>query len=243
MNRKTLIRKLKIFEKKLSSRNTKQIEKMFKEFKKIVEQDNSDFIEIKGVKIDMEKFKQLAKKYLYEMFIFNVKSTIKTYSQLFGWEIERTKVKGIKDRMLKEYLKKYSAKKVKQISDTTYKQLNSVITELTTEGLSFPSIVKRVTSKVDEMSLGRAKTIARTETASAINNTSFRTAKVAKMKQKGWIHIGGRYTSRENHRRLNGMWINMDELWDLGTARCSGPHDPGLPASEVCNCNCLQIYR
>ncbi|MEG2347269.1 MAG: phage minor head protein [Cetobacterium sp.] len=156
----------------------------------------------------------------------------------------KSKVAGIKDRMLNEYNKKYAAKKVTQMTETTKNVLNGVLTDSQAKGLGIKDTLKNILDKVEDMRLSRAKTIARTETSSAINNTSLRTAKEAKMKKKTWVWIGGRYTFRENHRRLNGLTIGIDEYFDLGKGiKTLSPHHPSLPASEVCNCSCLILFK
>lgn len=243
MTDKEKARYLKRYEARLSERNRKELKKMFLEFKKQIIKDNSNFA-ISDIKVDYEKFKELAKKYLTEIFIFNVKSTINTYTKLFGWELTKTKILGIRDIMINNYNRKYGASKVTQITETTRKILNDIIVKSQDKGLGLKSIVDEIVACVDDMSITRAKTIARTETSSAINNTSLQTAKTAKVKKKKWIWIGGRYTYRANHKALNNKVIGIDELYDLGNglkAQC--PHHQSLPASEVVNCSCLIIFK
>lgn len=236
-------RYLKRYEAKLSNRNRKKLSKMFLEFGEIIRKDNSNF-GISDVKIDYEKFKELAKKYLTEIFDYNVNSIIKTYSKLFNWEIPKTKIYGIKDLLINNYNKKYGAMRITRITETTKKILNGIIVKSQDEGLGLNAIVKEILSSVENMSINRAKTIARTETSSAINNVSLKTAKTAKMKKKKWVHIGGRYTSRENHKRLNNKIIGIDELFDLGNGiKAMCPHDPSLPVGEIVNCNCIIIFK
>lgn len=235
---------LKRYEKKLSALNQKEFKQMFSEFKRIVENDNSNFSEFSKIEINYERFKELAKAYLVKVFEYNVKSTIRTYTKLFGWGLSKTKIANIRDVMLSNYNKKYAAKKATQLTDTTKEILNNIIKKSQDEGLGLKGIVEAITTRIEDMGINRARTIARTETSSAINNTSMKTADESGMEEKGWVHIGGRYTSRDNHKRLNGKWIPIDKKWDLGngiTAMC--PHDPDLPIGELVNCNCLQIYR
>lgn len=243
MNDKDIARKLKRYEFKLSERNRKKLAKMFIEFKIIIEKDNTNF-GISDIKIDYEKFKQLAKKYLFEIFTYNIDSIISFYSEIFYWNLPKNKISGIKDKLINDYNKKYGAQKVVRITETTKKILNGVIVKAQDEGLGLDAIVQEITSKVEDMSIYRAKTIARTETSSAINNTSLKTAKVAKMRKKKWIHVGGRYTSRQNHKKLNNKIIGIDELFDLGNGiKASCPHDPDLPVGEIVNCNCIIIFK
>lgn len=241
---KDIAKKLKRYEKRLSDRNYREIRKVFIKFKEIIRKDNSNFSKYIQLKLDFEKFNEMLKKTLINIFIFNVKSTIKTYTALFGWELSKNKISSITDILIKHYNEKYAAKKVVRITETTRKIINNIITNSQIEGLAMKEIVKKVLESVENMSIYRAKTIARTETSSSINNTSLRTAKASGMKKKGWIHIGGRYTSRSNHKRLNNKWININEYFDLGNGlKTLCPHHPSLPASEVVNCNCLIIFK
>lgn len=236
--------KLKRYEKRLSNRNYKEFDKCFELFYNKIQADNSNFANFSNIKIDYDEFARLIKEYLVKVFTYNVNSVISTYSKLFKWSLTKGKVAGIKDRMLNEYNKKYAAKKVTQMTETTKNVLNGVLTDSQSKGLGIKDTLKNILDKVEDMRLSRAKTIARTETSGAINNTSLRTAKEAKMKKKGYVHIGGQYTSRDNHKALNGKWIGIEELWDFGKGiKAPCPHHPSLPASEIINCNCLQIYK
>lgn len=236
--------KLKRYEKRLSNRNYKEFDKCFELFYNKIQADNSNFASFSNIKIDYEEFARLIKEYLIKVFTYNVNSVISTYTKLFKWTLSKSKVAGIKDRMLNEYNKKYAASKVTQMTETTRKVLNGVLVDSQAKGLGIKDTLKNILGKVEDMRLSRAKTIARTETSSAINNTSLRTAKEAKMRKKTWIWIGGRYTFRENHRRLNGLTIGIDEYFDLGKGiKTLSPHHPSLPASEVCNCSCLITFK
>lgn len=234
---------LKRFEARLSNRNRKKLQKMFLEFAKIIKADNANF-GVNNIKVDYEKFKELAKKCLMEIFMYNVNTIIKVYSKIFDWKIPRPKISGIRDELINNYNKTYGAMKVTRITETTKKILNNVIVKAQDQGLGFDSIVKEILESVKTMSVSRAKTIARTETSSAINNVSLKTATTAKMKKKKWVHIGGRYTSRENHKRLNNKIISIDELFNLGNGiKAMCPHDPNLPVGEIVNCNCIIIFK
>lgn len=243
MTDKDLARQLKRHEFKLSNRNYKKFKKMFLEFKDIIEKDNSNFA-VSKVNIDYEKFKELAKKYLLDVFLYNVNSVVEIYKKIYDWNLSREKINGVKDLAINEYNKKYAALKITKITETTRNILNNVIVKSQDEGLGLKAILNEILTKVEDMSEYRAKTIARTETSSAINNTSFKMAKTAKIKKKKWIHIGGRYTSRINHKALNNKIIGINELFDLGGGiKAMFPHDPNLPVGEIVNCNCIIIFK
>lgn len=239
-----LARKQKKFEMKLSTSNKIIISDVFKRFKKSILDSNNTKLsqEINNqLKIDYMGFEEDLSNALSDMIIKNIDKTITYYTEIYSWNITKKQILGIEDTILKNWTKKYAAKKVTKISETTKNILNKIISD--NQGLSGKGLVKEILSKVDDMSDTRAATIARTETSSAINNTSLKTAKSAKMKKKRYIHIGGRYTSRDNHKRLNGKVIGIDEDFDFGTAKAPCPHHPTLPVSEIVNCNCLITFE
>lgn len=243
-NYKKISRELKQFEERLSRRNTKKMASLFLWFRKELEKQLGVKFAEKKVIISYESFDKKLKLVLNEIIKYNITRTIRKYSDLFKWSVSAKITKSVKDKILRDWNKKYSSKKVKRISDTTRERLAKVIVNSQEKGLSYKDTVKSILSNVDDMRKGRARTIARTETSSAINNTSNATAEEVGMDEKGWLHIGGKYTSRMNHKALNNAWIKLGELFDLGDGiKARFPHDPNLPASEVVQCNCLTIYR
>ena len=89
----------------------------------------------------------------------------------------------------------------------------------------------------------RASTIARTETSKSINTTSYETAKNV-MKEKCWIHVGGKKTYRPHHKAISNKWVDIDYKWKLKDGiETEYPHQDSLPVSEVVRCSCLIIFR
>lgn len=239
-----LARKQKKFEIKLSTDNKIIISAVFKRLKKSILDNNNTKLSQEfnnQLKIDYIGFEEDLNNALSKIIIKNIDKTIAYYTEIYNWNLSKKQIVGIKDKILKNWTNKYAAKKVAKISETTKNILNKIIHD--NQGLSGKGLIKEIVSKVDDMSDTRAATIARTETSSAINNTSLNTAKAAKMKKKRYIHIGGRYASRDNHKRLNGKIIGIDEDFDFGTAKAPCPHHPTLPVSEIVNCNCLITFE
>ena len=245
---RSYIKQMKSLEKRLTNRNRKKVKKLFIEFAEKIKKDNGVKFAAEETKvvldIDYDWLLKRTKNILETIYIYNLDETIGCFKTLYKKKLTKKVIKGIKDRVLEEWNKKYAANKVKRITETTRKTLNKVISEGQKQGLSHNELVKEIFQSVNNMSEYRASTIARTETATSINTTSFQTSKKIGMEEKCWIHVGGKETYRENHKVLNGKWIGIDEYFDLGNGiKALYPHESGLPATEVVRCNCLIIFR
>ena len=84
------------------------------------------------------------------------------------------------------------------MANTTKDKLNKIIVQAQREGWSHKDLVKEIMSSVENMSEYRASTIARTETSTSINTVSYKTSTSSGMKEKGWIHIGGKKVDRKS---------------------------------------------
>lgn len=123
------------------------------------------------------------------------------------------------------------------VSETTYKSIQSQLTEGIANGESIPELAKRITGVFDQASTTRAVTIARTETISAFNGSAleqasiFGTDVVAGVE---WLATNDART-RDSHAALDGQIISFGSLFDNGLAY---PGDPSGDAAEVVNCRC-----
>lgn len=241
---------MKNLEKKLTIKNKKRVKKVFKTFAEKIQLDNGkkysqDIDEKIIIDIDYEYLNHKIKNMLEKIYMYNIEDIAGSFRSLYNLKkIDRKVIKGVRDYFLEEWNKKNLAKHVTKISDTTRKIINQIISDGQKEGLSHKNILQNIISKVADMTESRASTIARTETSTSINVTSHKIAADIKMKEKGWIHLGGKKTYRENHRALNGKWIGIEEKFDLGHGLLAKyPHDENLPASEIVNCRCLIIFR
>lgn len=242
-------KELKKLEQRLTNRNKKRIKKLFLEFKEKIKKDNANkkFSDIEAkvvIKIDYEWLSKRTKNVLEAVYLYNFDEIIESFKNVYKVKLTEKVIKGIRDKVLEQWNKKHMATKVDRITETTRKKLNAVISEGQKKGISHDEMVEDIMNTVQDMSEYRASTIARTETATSINTTSYEGAKKMGMEEKGWIHVGGKKTYRENHKALNGKWIDIDDYFDLGNGiKALYPHQDGLPASEVVRCNCLIIFR
>jgi SPP1 gp7 family putative phage head morphogenesis protein len=121
------------------------------------------------------------------------------------------------------------------ITQTTIRLIQEVLTEAALEGWSFDEIVKRLVSP--DMTAKRARLIARTETVNAANAGSMANLKAAGATKKIWIAARDNRT-REHHREVNQTVIGIDEQFKVGDSFMQHPGDKSGLAAEVCNCRC-----
>lgn len=121
------------------------------------------------------------------------------------------------------------AKKITGINHTIYNQLKITINEGVELGETLASIEDRI-RRVYNMATTRAVVIARTETGSLLNESSFGTYNKAGVPKKEWL--GGR---RPTHAAQNGMVISIKARFPNGLMH---PGDPAGSAAEVINCTC-----
>lgn len=238
------IRTLKLLEKRLTARNKKIIDKIFNGFKEKIVVDNASKNDLKIIiDIDYEWLRRKIKSGLETLYTFTFESTLKSFQNIYNKKIKSNTMKGIKDYFLKKWNKKNAAKQATRISKTTQIKLNKIITTGQEEGISHNEMVEKIVKEVNGMTAQRASTIARTETSKSINATSFETAKGI-MKEKCWIHVGGKKMYRVHHKAISGKWVDINYKWKLENGvEALYPHEDGLPASEVVRCSCLIIFR
>lgn len=241
-----LTRETKLLERRLIARNKKKVKALFLDFAKKISVDNGlAYADNKIiVKIDYEWLLKKTRNVLESIYLYNFDEVSSYFQNVYKKKLDRKVIAGIKDYFLNDWNKKHALEKAKFITQTTRKKLNAVIVEAQEKGLAHKSIVERIINAAGNMSKQRADTIARTETSTSINTTNYHIAEQAKMKKKGWIHVGGKKKDRENHKKLNGLFIDLKESFDLGKGiKAKYPHESGLPASEVVRCGCLMVFE
>lgn len=120
--------------------------------------------------------------------------------------------------------------KIKDINTTTYNQLKIQIREGLLAGESIPQVEKRV-KEVYNFAAGRAKTIARTETAGIMTETSINAYKQEGVRKKRWLASPG---ARPEHAANAAQGaIPMDSNFQNGQ-----PYPGTGTAEQVINCRC-----
>lgn len=150
---------------------------------------------------------------------------------------------GPADEDAKAALRKYALKSATSIDETTRNQLGSLLNEMFEQGKSVTEIGVAIRDKFDEIEMGRAMTIARTETLTAVSlgkaakreewQKRFPDQKLMKM----WLSAKDDRV-RDSHAELEGVSVPADEEFPNGLMY---PRDPRGEAEEVINCRCDSI--
>jgi phage portal protein BeeE len=133
------------------------------------------------------------------------------------------------------------------ISATTQARVQRLIALGIESGATPTQIAAQIRKGYDEFKGARAATIARTETANALNFGLQQTAKETARREgielvKVWVTILDG-NQRDSHNRANGQTRPIDEQFIVGGSFGQRPHDPALPAAETVNCRCTLAYR
>ena len=238
-HKKILANRVRLLTAREEKENERIIAAVFNEFANNI--DNSLNKEL-DFNIDYDFFSKKLKTALTNCFSKSSKRAAEWCKTLFGWKLENSDIESIHNTSLNEYNKRYSASKVKGITNTTKDTINRIVVREQAKGLNYKKISDIIVNEVRGTSKGRATTIARTETSNSVNSTTNTAAIEAGMTFKTWLHVGGGKEDRESHVALDGKTIKLREYFNVGGSLAFYPHDPNLPANELINCHCIVIY-
>ena len=126
------------------------------------------------------------------------------------------------------------------ITQTTKEIIQRVLTEAAEQGFGFDELVRRL--KSPELTVKRARTIARTETVAAANAASNIAAQdTGLVMDKIWISARDNRT-RLHHRQVNQNVVGMDDTFSVGFVQMKFPGDKAGGPSEVINCRCTHAF-
>lgn len=126
------------------------------------------------------------------------------------------------------------------ITRTTIRLIQEVLSDAALEGWSFDEMVKRMISP--GFTAKRARLIARTETVGAANAGSLLNANSTGLElNKIWIAARDNRT-RAHHREVDNIVIPKDAKFKVGTSLMDYPGDKAGSAAEVCNCRCAIAF-
>ena len=163
-----------------------------------------------------------------------------------------------------EFAKANALDKVEKILETSRKDIRNLVAEGLEEGWGQDKLARKITEKYEqykadkkpgeEVTLGRARMIARTETGAAMNHGKQMHAEAVQeeidiLVDKTWLG-GSSDRTREWHRPnaikdIRGNFtdtVPIDEDFIVNDERMARPHDPRGSGSNVINCRCVMTY-
>ncbi len=150
------------------------------------------------------------------------------------------------DASVKELRESFSQDYWQSIAETTSGDINRVLEEGLQEGASIAEMARTIRDRFSpEYTLNRGRTIARTESANALNggrDAAYKklkedAAEVNKFLHKEWLSVLSN-TTRDSHANLDGAIADSDGMWELAGVRIPWPAHYTLPAEERVNCQC-----
>lgn len=228
----------------------KEVVKFFKSFKRIVmnrfgadlksygmhkARNSSDAEEI----MDEKAYKELLQSYIAEI----DKALEKALNEGYSDTLVNVQFDKAPSEAALKALKKYALMSATSVTDTTRGQLKTLLVDAFEEGKSVTEIGQMISDKFEEIEMGRAMTIARTETLTAVSigqadkreqyKEMFPDAKLRKM----WITSQDDRV-RDEHAEMEGETVGVDEEFSNGLKY---PRDPSGEAASVINCRCTLL--
>ena len=124
---------------------------------------------------------------------------------------------------------------------TTIKKIHTALAAGFEAGETPTELAARVRGVFTAASRSRSQLIARTETVGAYNGGGQAVrdglAREKIRTKKGWIATIDDLT-RDDHKTINGTWVDSDKPFHVGGESLMYPGDPAGSPAQVCNCRC-----
>ncbi|MDD5349502.1 MAG: phage minor head protein [Chthoniobacteraceae bacterium] len=136
------------------------------------------------------------------------------------------------------------ANKLKGVSDEIHKAIQAEVKAGLDKGESLAKISKRISDKFDDISEGRAATIASTETSAAYGFARQEGMTSAGIKYKRWLtsHLPNvRDTHAEAEEDEANQRVPIDEPFSVGGEDLMYPGDENGSPENVINCHCVSL--
>ena len=148
-------------------------------------------------------------------------------------------LEALTDRIISEWVNQRGLERAHTIAQTSRDAAVRALEASISEGLTQQQTANAIRGAVEGLSRGRATTIARTETHSAMMNASVEGAVELGADQKIWVPIEDDRV-RITHSEADGQSVPMKDLFQIGVALLRFPGDPdaGVP-EETINCRCV----
>ena len=161
-------------------------------------------------------------------------------SEAFRIGAEGTLDKASVPRSVSAYLRLFAGERIEGIEADTRRRLRAVIEQSIREELRPNQTAARVRALFDDMTVDRARRIARTEVTGASNYgalVALQRGRGAAQRTKTWRTRRDERT-RETHRAAHGQTVPVGDPFIVGGERLQFPGDPMGSAAEVINCRC-----
>jgi hypothetical protein len=141
-----------------------------------------------------------------------------------------------------QWMKDNAGAKIDGITDTDREWLANTLRSGESEGKSTTEMASDLSDSFDNMSIGRAGTIARTETHGAYSFASLDTAQdiMPDGATKTWNTTSD--NPRPTHEAVDGTEIGINETFSVGDSDMLYPGDPQGSVEETVNCLCVLEY-
>lgn len=143
-----------------------------------------------------------------------------------------------------KWAKQHAASKIVEISKTTRKQINRVLTAGVKKAATNAAIAKDIREILGGKSAARrAERIARTETHTASQVGSEAAARSSGLDMVGeWAAVEDART-RPAHAEADGQIIELGGTFTVGGEQLRYPGDPNGSAGNIINCRCVALWR
>lgn len=175
-----------------------------------------------------------------------------------GWTLLQEEVAAslsfeVYEQKARDFARQVSGDKVVQITNTTKEGIQLITAQVIEEGLDVAEAQRRLSALYDGFRGPRSATIARTETANAINFGKHASARESARRLnmnivRSWLSTPDDQR-RESHRDADAnnnsrnRDVPMGETYEVGGVAMFHPGDIGAPARETINCRCTETYR
>lgn len=140
-----------------------------------------------------------------------------------------------------KFIREQGAEKVKNINETTLRQLKEELEEGLRKEESISQLKERIQRVYVQATGHRAETIARTESLRA-NNFATQEAYLQSDVVKGKKWLATRDTrTREAHSDADEQVVKLNEAFTVGGEKLMYPGDPNGSAENTINCRCTQL--
>lgn len=130
--------------------------------------------------------------------------------------------------------------KLRDVADDVWTSIKGELQAGLDAGDSIRELGNRIRGRFNEMSRGRAETIAMTETSAAYGVARQEAMDQAGIQFKQWL-TSGLPNVRATHAAANGQTVRIDERYQVGGDLLDHPGDPSGSPGEVINCHCVSI--